>query len=1442
MAVDIKVAPEEKLELVQTLIVDTSINSEYFNISELSDSFSGGKNAFLIAGSDLLQSNSEIKIQIRDAAGNIVYHEFSDGSPNEYYEGNSKVVAVYVYPTETAFGPATITILGELNTKNVSVPIEWQNKYNVKWTGRVNINPALSNTTRVRFKKRPVVTITELLQPLYSIVSGSKVASLVTQSFASITVNQLDTFAGDVARVKVYRTSEGDISDYDLIQDISIEAKNLLTTYELSGSVVGNAGTFGPDTLSKVWNTSSLYAVLDATNVENGLQLTGSGKFSFTSSLNLLSSNTYELQLDAFYTGSSATNLVAYISGTQNGEIPITTFSGSIPTKNFETTITAFKIPKDEPTANLYLSQSSGTNQWHVGNISLNLSQDTAFSPNEISFITSMPTILGNDIFNFKFEFYDINNNYVPVAVTQSAVFNGGSSITQALISGSASSSNAALTALSQSVSSSISSTSQSVSSSIAATSSSLSSSISQSTFTASLFTSASVSTLSGSVSASINLVSGSLSSSINVVSGSVVNLSSSVSASLSTLSSSLSASLSNISSSVSNSSVTVYSASAYLEKFIFTDENGKLNKTPTTSSAVNGLFLGSTYLGYYSGSSWKTYMDNQGDFYLTGSNDNFLAWNSSLGTLQVQGVINIQGGNAATTSSVQTAAANAVTSGSNAANNVSTSLAPNIFTSTTGLINRPPTVLVGSTAGLYLGSSFLGYYNGSDWKTYMANNGNFFLSGTGTNGLSWNGTTLTINGAITVTGGNAATSTDVSTAQSTAISTASGDATSKANAAQAAAIASAASDATTKANSARTAAELFASGIGTNAVTSGSAAASAAQTAAINQAKADASASVNLLANGNWTAGSGTFITSNSISSPVLAGNAGYISSLFKVGQNGITLDGANQKIYIGTGTFGNANTGFYVDNSSNFSLGNQLTFTGGNLSIAGAASIGGTTATVVATGAAAGASALQTGANISLLNNNSGFQDAANVNGAAKTAGSVGGWTINSTNLTSNNGRTVLYNTGYIELKDGAGQNKVTIDSSPTLPSPTSGSDSGNIVVPAQAAQTSYYNNGAASGGNTAVTYNAGTNTYSLQWSQQVWFTPTITGYYEFTTWFPKHDGLGSSGSGGGYQGLRAYIYDAAGNSLINDDGREYIEGPVEGADVNATQSGFAAGTYGNQYNRDGTGAYFSNQLLTAGVAVRFLIQYIVYNIPYGANLTINAYWPATNVQYISNVPKTNINQQGFQVIQDTNRYLTIRPSGWYMYNDPAVYGASPPPYLGDQGVTEVTGIMGGTLVVLNATDKLDWHSSKQKQYIRSAQYSFANRAAGGNFLTSWFFGGYGRSFNLTRAYGWFQPNTNTGFTSYEGSWWPYAYNIESIVRISYGKFQVTFAEAVMDSYGAYNGGGTYSVYLGMRTTDSATQFQQAGISNMFHTGFTMDLGVETPDNRFVSILIIS
>jgi len=172
MSVEIKVAPDDKLQLVQTFIVDNSPASDFFNITELPDTLSGGKNAFLIAGSNKLFPQSEIRVQVRDADGNVCYVEYANGTP-EYYEGISKVVAVYVYPTTTAFGPATITILGQA----IDVPDEWKFKYNVKWERQININPSLPNTTRVRFYKRPKVDIVETLEPIYRIESGSKVAT-----------------------------------------------------------------------------------------------------------------------------------------------------------------------------------------------------------------------------------------------------------------------------------------------------------------------------------------------------------------------------------------------------------------------------------------------------------------------------------------------------------------------------------------------------------------------------------------------------------------------------------------------------------------------------------------------------------------------------------------------------------------------------------------------------------------------------------------------------------------------------------------------------------------------------------------------------------------------------------------------------------------------------------------------------------------------------------------------------------------------------------------------------------------------------------------------------------------------------------------------------------------------------------------------------------------
>jgi hypothetical protein len=442
MAVIQKTLFAKNLDKFAVLVNDTQADSKYFKITELPNTFTGGKNAFLIAGSEQLVPDTRIQIELKDSAGNIIYHEPGEGlisaSVNgesfvtEYFEGVSKVVAVYVYP-DTAYGPCTLTILGELseyedgNGITTPVPLDWENKYNVKWQKQIDVNPSLANTTKIRFYKRPTVSITELLEPIYRVESGSKVSSGISQSFADIKISNLETFAGDVKRVKVFRTSLGDISDFSLIQDILVESKELLTTFGLSGSVIGNTGTFTSETLKNYWNTGSLNISLSNNRVESGIKMNGSGKLTYTSSLDIKSLNTYEINLDAFYSASTKSDLgiyLSYVSQSTTFTSSIGTLIGTQPTKNLLDTTIPFRVDRDYPSASLYFSQSQG--EWHVGNISLRLSQDTAFSPDEISFITTMPTVIGNEDFNFKFEFYDVNNNYVPVAVTQSANFTGG--------------------------------------------------------------------------------------------------------------------------------------------------------------------------------------------------------------------------------------------------------------------------------------------------------------------------------------------------------------------------------------------------------------------------------------------------------------------------------------------------------------------------------------------------------------------------------------------------------------------------------------------------------------------------------------------------------------------------------------------------------------------------------------------------------------------------------------------------------------------------------------------------------------------------------------------------------------------------------------------------------------------------------------------------------
>jgi hypothetical protein len=156
-----KTSPLLRLTDFQTLVVDTAPTSNFFRVSELSDTFTSGKNGFLIEGSTFLKGSTEIKIEILDVDGNPLFTQPGEGIP-EYYEGLSKLVTAHVYQ-DTPIGIGKITILGELETYTdeygvlVPVPEEWAGVYNVKWEKEIKINKNIPNETRVRFIKRPNV-------------------------------------------------------------------------------------------------------------------------------------------------------------------------------------------------------------------------------------------------------------------------------------------------------------------------------------------------------------------------------------------------------------------------------------------------------------------------------------------------------------------------------------------------------------------------------------------------------------------------------------------------------------------------------------------------------------------------------------------------------------------------------------------------------------------------------------------------------------------------------------------------------------------------------------------------------------------------------------------------------------------------------------------------------------------------------------------------------------------------------------------------------------------------------------------------------------------------------------------------------------------------------------------------------------------------------------
>ena len=537
MAIIKSFSPFQNLSNFSTFLVDRNPNSDFFRITEFKETFSGGKNGFLIEGSEFLKETTEVKIEILDVEGNPVYFEPGKGIP-DYYEGVSSLISVHVYP-DTPIGIGKITVLGELkeyineNGTILPIPNEWKGVYNVKWERTFKINRNLSNEDTVRFYRRPLVSITELVKPIFSktipsvtqsgslegialqptagsnlstwtagtiyklkITDGSSWTSSVdeniinlpslsysptvrevlnskevlvdvpylvgnvvtnfsstpyttsfeflenqsidssalTGSFAKINISNLKTFVGDVARVKVFRKSRNEVTDFQFVQESKLESTELLRDITVPNDTEISYGNFTETNLSRYWVSSSNQHPVSI-NVDV-LQSSVKTDYNFSAGgvQNLITSESFNITKDVEYTLTFKTILSgsldgseyikAYLSGSDYQQ-SFLTVSGSGIYKTRQT-LTQNIIANPISSSNAKLVFEISGSDWYISNISLKNAQETSFSPDEFVLIQDIPRKLESETFDFRFEFYDINNNYIPVDVVASATFDGG--------------------------------------------------------------------------------------------------------------------------------------------------------------------------------------------------------------------------------------------------------------------------------------------------------------------------------------------------------------------------------------------------------------------------------------------------------------------------------------------------------------------------------------------------------------------------------------------------------------------------------------------------------------------------------------------------------------------------------------------------------------------------------------------------------------------------------------------------------------------------------------------------------------------------------------------------------------------------------------------------------------------------------------------------------
>ena len=220
----------QNLNQVSVYVEDTG--NKYFNVQEVPETITQGRYAFKLFGSDFIQPDVELKIELLDAEGNPIFLapvDFVGEEVPPYLPYRYVSIEVYSPPINVP-GLATLTILGQIRDNKIihntpedkdfltDVPSEFQNAYNVRYQTTLNVDLSTAiNTQPIRFFKNPTTEFKEVVQ-------AKTVLTPISQSIVTSTAIGL---ARSDLRGKIIEIESGSMEKEALPKEISDTFKDL---------------------------------------------------------------------------------------------------------------------------------------------------------------------------------------------------------------------------------------------------------------------------------------------------------------------------------------------------------------------------------------------------------------------------------------------------------------------------------------------------------------------------------------------------------------------------------------------------------------------------------------------------------------------------------------------------------------------------------------------------------------------------------------------------------------------------------------------------------------------------------------------------------------------------------------------------------------------------------------------------------------------------------------------------------------------------------------------------------------------------------------------------------------------------------------------------------------------------------------------------------------